>query len=516
MDLEFNIAGPCNPAEHYMLPPERRLGEVMELIRRRKFFTLTGGWQTGKTTCAKWLQRHLNASGQWRALWVDLETAREQSDPVKGFRTILGELLDVCVRTHPDVPLLELETLLKDPARALVTALSHLAEKSDRPWVIFFDEADCLVGETMVSFLTQLRRGYLARSEQPFPASVALVGRRQVRDFILREEDRRAISWLGTASPFNINSEAMTLVPFTAPEVEELLLQHTAQTGQKFEPAAISLIYELGQGHPWLTNAMADQVVRKDLKDRSLPVTAAHVEAAKETIILDRRSHIDTLIARLREDRVRRVLDPMLSGEQAPNDVLHDDFAYVLGLGLIRKFRGQYRVANPIYQEVIPRALNYDRQMQIWNEPVWYVRKDGSLDMEKLMMDWQDFWREDGHLAAEGFGYRESGPHLMLMAFLQRVINGGGEIRREYGLGRKALDLLVQWQDTQHAIEIKLRRNADTEAHGLKQLAGYLDRLSLQEGWLVLFDLRKELTWQEKLYQREVDYQGKRIRIVGS
>ncbi|HRI71418.1 MAG TPA: hypothetical protein PK156_44600, partial [Polyangium sp.] len=144
-----------------------------------------------------------------------------------------------------------------------------------------------------------------------------------------------------------------------------------------------------------------------------------------------------------------------------------------------------------------------------------YVRKDGSLDMEKLMTDWQDFWREDGHLAAEGFGYRESGPHLMLMAFLQRVINGGGEIRREYGLGRKALDLVVQWQDTQHAIEIKLRRNADTEAHGLKQLAGYLDRLNLREGWLVLFDLRTELTWQEKLFQREVDYQGKRIRIVG-
>ncbi|HRI66078.1 MAG TPA: ATP-binding protein, partial [Polyangium sp.] len=80
MQPKFNIAGPCNPLEHYMLPPERRLGEVMELIHERCYFTLTGGWQTGKTTCAKWLQRHLNASGQWRALWVDLETAREQSD----------------------------------------------------------------------------------------------------------------------------------------------------------------------------------------------------------------------------------------------------------------------------------------------------------------------------------------------------------------------------------------------------------------------------------------------------
>lgn len=516
MRPKFNIAGPCNPAEHYMLPPERRLGEVLELIRDRNYFTLTGGWQIGKTTCAKWLENHFNASGQWRALWVDLETAREQADPVKAFRIILDKFFEVCARVHPDTRLPDLEVLLQTPARALTKLLGHLASHTDKQWVIFFDEADCLVGETMVSFLTQLREGYLDRDVAPFPASVALVGRRQVRDFILRSEDRHAIAWLGTSSPFNVNAEAMTLGMFTAADVEELLMQHTAKTGQRFEQDAIALIYELGQGHPWLTNALADQIVRKDLQDRSLPVTAAHVEAAKETIILERRSHIDSLIARLREDRVRRILDPMLSGERAQHDILDDDFAYVLGLGLIRKIQGQYRVANPIYREVIPRALNHAQQMQIWNEPAWYVQKDGRLDMEKLMADWQKFWRKDGHLAAEGFGYRESGPHLMLMAFLQRVINGGGKLHREYGLGRGALDLLIEWNQDRHAIELKIRRDANTEPDALEQLGGYLDRLGLSQGWLVLFDLRKTKRWEKKLYQRDVDYHGKRIRIVGS
>ncbi|HRI72815.1 MAG TPA: ATP-binding protein, partial [Polyangium sp.] len=365
MRPEFNIAGPCDPTIHYMLPPERRLGEILDLVRDHKYFTLTGGWQIGKTTCAKWLQDHLNASGQWRALWVDLETAREQSDLAKAFRIILDKFLEVCGRVHPDVPLPPLASLLETPGRSLSKVLSHIARHSDRPWVIFFDEADCLVGETMVSFLTQLRDGYIDRAAQPFPASIALVGRRQVRDFMLRTEDRHAISWLGTSSPFNVNAEAMTLGHFTAADVEELLLQHTTKTGQRFEPAAIAMIFELGQGHPWLTNALADQIVRKDLKDRGLPITAAHVEAAKETIILERRSHIDSLIARLREDRVRRVLDPMLSGARAQQDVLDDDFAYVLGLGLSRKIKGHYQVANPIYREVIPRALNYNQQMQI-------------------------------------------------------------------------------------------------------------------------------------------------------
>ena len=510
----FNTAGPCNPRDHYMLPPERRLGRVMRVIDDHKYFTFTAGWQTGKTTCAQWLEDHLNATGKWRAMWVDLETAREQPDPVKGFRTILHKLIEVCARVHPDVPQIDLDTLMATPLRSLTTALSHLAQHSDRPWVIFFDEADCLVGETMVSFLTQLREGYLGRYKHPFPASVVLVGRRQVRDYTLRDDERRAISWLGTSSPFNISAEDLTIGPFTEPEVTELLQQHTTRTGQVFLPEAAAKIYELGQGHPWLTNALADQIVDRDVEDRNVAITADHVEAAKETIILERRSHIDSLIARLREERVRRVLDPMLSGERAQQDMLDDDFAYVLGLGLIRKIQGQYRVANPIYREVIPRALNYAQQMQIVNEPAAYVRKDGSLDMPKLMTDWQEFWREDGHLAAEGFGYRESGPHLMLMAFLQRVINGGGVIRREYGLGRKALDLLVLWQDAKHAIEVKIRRGPRTESTALEQLSGYLDRIGLSEGWLVMFDRRK-IRWEKKLYQREVEFSGKRIRIIG-
>ena len=515
VDRYFNTSGPCIPGEHYMLPPERRLGEVLELIHQHRYFTLHAGRQTGKTTCLMWLERHLNQTGAWRALWVDLQEAREQPDPTKAFRTALGSIDEKCALIHPDVARPDIEELLRDPAKALKRYLGHLAESSERRWMLLFDEADGLVGEAMVSFLTQLRAGYIARSQAPFPASVALVGMRQVRDYALREEERRALSWLGTTSPFNITAEAMTLGPFTEPEVAELLLQHTAATGQRFEPEAIARIYELGQGHPWLTNAMADQIVRRDVKDRSVVITAAHVDAAKEMIIIERRTHIDSLVSKLREPRVRRIVEPMLAGDHTAHDTLHDDFAYVLGLGLVRAERGMYRIANPIYREVIPRALSYDQQMQIANEPAWYVRKDGSLDMPKLMADWQKFWRKDGHLAAAGFTYREAGPHLMLMAFLQRIINGGGRIEREYGLGRGALDLMVFWRDERHAIEVKMRRDTETEVEALDQIAGYLDQAGLSEAWLVMFDLRKELAWDERIFVREVSHLGKRIRIVG-
>jgi hypothetical protein len=149
--------------------------------------------------------------------------------------------------------------------------------------------------------LTQLRHGYIARSQAPFPSSEVLVGQRQVRDCVLGAEDRRALSWVGTTSPFNITAEATTLSPFTEAEVTELLGQHTTEIGQRFEPEAVRRIWELGQGHPWLTCALAGQIVGRDVTDRSIPITTLHVESGKETIILERRSHIDSLVARLRD-----------------------------------------------------------------------------------------------------------------------------------------------------------------------------------------------------------------------
>ena len=513
----FNTSGSCSPGEHYMLPPERRLGRIMELIEQGRYFTLHAGRQTGKTTCARWLVQHYRQGGQYVVLWVDIQAAREQPDLGKAFRTILtifemilswpnGELKP----QGPEV----VETLLKDPSTALSRYLNELCGQTSQPVVLLFDEADGLVGEAMISFLTQLRFGYLSRNDSPFPHSVGLVGMRQVRDYVLSAENRQAVSWLGTTSPFNITAESQTLTPFSCAEVEELLLQHTAATGQRFEAEAVALVCELSQGHPWLVNALADQTVR-DVRDLATPITRAHVESAKDTLILERRTHIDSLMARLHEPRIKRIIEPMLLGERLAMDVLDDDLQYVNGLGLIRLHQGLWEIANPIYREVIPRTLTFVAQTTLAEKTARYLTPDGQLDLQKLLMAFQKFWRKDGHLAAEGFAYREAGPHLMLMAFLQCIVNGGGRVEREYGLGRGALDLLIEWKGTRHVIEVKLRRDTDTEQEAIEQVSRYLDHLGLQEGWLVLFDLRKEIGWDQKLTLRNAPLGGKRIRIVG-
>lgn len=89
----------------------------------------------------------------------------------------------------------------------------------------------------------------------------------------------------------------------------------------------------------------------------------------------------------------------------------------------------------------------------------------------------------------------------MLMAFLQRVVNGGGSIQREFALGSGRADLLVEFHGARHALELKLRKSERTQQEGIEQLSGYLDRLGLREGYLVLFDRREGRTWEEKLYE---------------
>ena len=103
---------------------------------------------------------------------------------------------------------------------------------------------------------------------------------------------------------------------------------------------------------------------------------------------------------------------------------------------------------------------------------------------------------------------------------LPTSVSGGGQIDREYALGKGALDLLARWGlpsgETQSiAIELKIRRDTDTEQEAVEQLVEYLDVLGLNEGWLVLFDLRKTLSWEEKIIRRDIVDQGKAIHLVG-
>ena len=249
---------------------------------------------------------------------------------------------------------------------------------------------------------------------------------------------------------------------------------------------------------------------------------------AQEQLILARETHLDQLADKLDEDRVRRVIEPLLrgddEGEFAASNLEHArDIEYVRDLGLIAR-QDPVRMANPIYAEVVPRELSYATQARLVQEVAWYVRPDGDLDVEKLMGAFQTFFREHSEHWLGRFDYREAGPQLLLQAFLQRLVNGGGRIEREYGLGYGRTDLLIVWpfgagEVTRTVIECKVlhRRHGleTTIAHGLEQTARYMDRCGSRVGHLVIFDPSPDKSWDEKIYRRDESCGGSSIVVWG-
>jgi hypothetical protein len=340
----------------------------------------------------------------------------------------------------------------------------------------------------LISVLRQLRDGYTSRPAA-FPHSMALVGLRDVRDYKINV--RNDGESLGTASPFNIKDESLTLRNFTQEEVFELLGQHTEETGQVFEKEAQTEIFYQSQGQPWLVNALAKHLTTHYaalVLDRSQPVTRAHVLEAREIIIERRDTHLDSLVDKLREKRVRRVIEPILTGDIDTAETYDDDFSYTRDLGLVTVRAGKRQIANPIYAEIIPRVLTHQVQTAIDEQPAWYVAADGTLDMEKLIGGFIEFWRRHGEVLLRGMPYKEAAPHLVFMAYLQRIVNAGGRIEREFALGTGRADLLVAYGGREDVIELKLMRGGYTLPDGLKQVARYAKRLGREVGYLVIFD----------------------------
>lgn len=254
-----------------------------------------------------------------------------------------------------------------------------------------------------------------------------------------------------------MKAESLRLGDFDQRETESLLQQHSQATGQAFEPAALNPVWNLSRGQPWLVNALACETCFRMPagRDRTQPISAAMVEQARENLILRRETHLDPLVDKL------------------------------------------------------------ESQMQ----PAWYFRPDGRLDVAKLLAAFQHFFRGNAEIWLERFDYKEAGPHLLMQAFLQRIVNGGGRVDREYGLGRGRTDLLVVRGSQRAVIELKVlypRRALEAViAQGLARTWEYADRCATEEAHLVIFDRDPGEAGEEKVVRRQETCRGREITVWG-
>ncbi len=362
MTKKFCIAGPINPEYNYYIPHRLNRKDLQSFVDDRLYFVLHAPRQSGKTTEIIEFCHDLIKGGVYNALYINLETVQAvREDVEKGLFAILRILLQEISNQLPQENILV--EFLKDRTSGAVPidfnslneTLQFLAQHSSKPLVLF-DEIDSLIGDTLLSVLRQIRAGFPNRPKR-FPHSLCFIGLRDVRDYrIWSREDSQHIS---ASSPFNIKAESLVLTNFTLNEVKALYTQHTEDTGQIFSPEAIEYAYWLTAGQPWLINALAYQACYRDDNDPHQSITKEMINIAKEAIIKRRDTHLDSLIDKLHEPRVRPIIEAIITGETNPGTIQQDDLQYVRDLGLVRL--DKLDIANPIYREIIN-----DRIIHVW------------------------------------------------------------------------------------------------------------------------------------------------------
>lgn len=496
-----------------MVPPFRGIeGDMRRLIAAKQYFVIHAPRQTGKTTLLHALAHKLNAEGEYISLVVSVEQAGVPSFTEKlANERMVDSLyqmrkLFLSPEFYPPEP--------KHPI-SFKSYIQHWCEAMPKPIVLLIDEIDSLWDDVLVSLLRQLRDGFQSRP-QSFPQSIALVGLRDLSEY--KYKARGDNPSLGTGSPFNVKAESFTLPFFTRQEVRSLLDQHTQDTGQVFSDAVVDRIYHFGCGQPWITNALANYIIGKILKyDYSLPIKPEMVEQAKEGLIQERQTHLDSLVDKLEEPLVRNVIMRIVEGGLLNFDHANHAIRYCRDLGLISQ-TSPVRFANPIYREIITRVLNAPLQESLPSdlaETVWYLDQNGQLLIEKLLEAFVKFYRRSSESWLERFEFKEAGHQLLLMAFLQRVINGGGRIEREMAVGNGRIDLAIFWKTQVIPIELKLNHDRYVREDGLEQLSRYMDRLGQQHGYLIIFEKKPstELPWEQRIRREYETVDGKQIEI---
>jgi len=514
-----------------VLPPSARLigAQLSRYIQDELFWVLHAPRQTGKTTFLQNWMREINASDKAIACYVSVERCQEfprAEDAIpaicESIQRYAGSFLEK--KYVPDFPndtyVSQLDVILKKWAQIV----------APKPLVVLFDEVDVLHDQALVSFLRQLRGGFAARGIGKFPVSVALAGLHDVKDYKVQSKDN--ISW-NPGSPFNIKHDSVLLGNFSRDDVQTLIEQYVIDTGQIFEKGAVNLIYDVSRGQPWLINVLLQHIVSNILNEETREtVTVKHVQIAKEMLIQQRVVPLDSLAERLKEQPVKSVIQTILTGDMRPDLLTGDNFSFACDLGLVTLDHGTPSMANPIYKEVVARVLSEEYQLSIPAPEFQWKKDDGSLDMDALFKEFQRFWRRHSDTWELKADYTEAFPHLLVMAFLQRVINtstgsvqcGGGRIEREYAAVRGRFDLAVLYNGVWSIIEIKLVHPAvgvaGTKEEGLQQISRYRDTIDPNcEAYLVLFDRTpagRKKNWDKRITWETIPQNNKKsITVVG-
>ncbi|MDR2641593.1 MAG: hypothetical protein LBC74_02240, partial [Planctomycetaceae bacterium] len=277
------------------------------------YWVLHAPRQTGKTTFLQNWAREINSGNEAVACYVSVEDCQGVTNSDKAMLTIYQDICDFAGFAKLPVP----SITARNPEGLLRSTLAKWSEiVAPKPLIVLFDVVDVLADDAMVSFLRQLRGGFAGRGIGKFPVSIALVGMRDLKDYLIKVKDGEKVN---PGSPFNIKADSAVLSNFSKDDVAKLFAQRTEETGQQITQDALDSVYEQSGGQPWIVNSLFMRTTLRILDDESTEtVTLEHICQAREQMIEARETHLDALGVRLRDPRVKSVIQTIITGNNNP------------------------------------------------------------------------------------------------------------------------------------------------------------------------------------------------------
>ncbi len=520
MKKKFNITGTCLPGQHYMMDASAKLAGVMEMIEAGEYFTINRPRQYGKTTTLLAIYHHLQARQDYLPVEMNFQGIDEQWHVSDGaFASMFARLL----RESMELAAPDLHQLLEDrkgeaqDMDSLSRLITRLAHQSNRRIVLLIDEVDASSNfDPFLRFLGMLRNKFLRREIPTHKTfhSVVLAGVHDIKSLKLKVRDDQTAQY---NSPWNIASDFKVEMSFRPHEIAPMLVDYSLAESVEIDvPAFADKLYYYTSGYPFLVSKLCKTIAEKILPKKTEKTwTMDDLEEAVQLLLRENNTNFDSLIKNLENnpELYRLSLEIIVNGVKVPFNP--DEPTISLGrLYGVFKLNGTVKVHNRIYEQRIYNYLIAKMYQEKLSQgqaasPPNYEKPDGSLDIERALVRFQLFLREQYSGKDQDFLEREW--RLVFLAFFKPILNGKGHDFKQVQVSdERRLDVVVTYLQYKYIIELKRWYGESYHQKGLDQLADYLDRQQVDEGYLVIFEGEKEKTQR----QAWIEHKGKRVFAV--
>ena len=517
MKKEFNITGKCIPANHYMADVSSKLTQTIDMVEKGNYFIINRPRQYGKTTALYSLAFALRATGEYIVFNISFEGVgdsmfNDEEVFSQGFTSQLATYAHYFAKDFEDW--LQEVTPQTQSLKMLSQVITDLTNKTDKKIVILIDEVDkSSNNQLFVSFLAMLRNKYLTRDEVKTFHSVVLAGVHDVKSLKLKlrpDEEQKYNSPWNIATDFNVD---MNLQPS---EIKPMLEEYAHDKAIKIDSQVIAeRLFYYTSGYPFLVSKLCkicdEQILpTKEVKE----LTEEDLFAATRILVKENNTNFESLIKNLENnpDLYSLVYKVAVDGESLPFNINNA----TINLGALYGIfvdRNGLAIHNRIYSEVMLDYMSVNMLFAQLEKGVdfggGYKNRDNSLNMEAVLLGFQAFMKKEYSKKDRDFLERQG--RLVFLAFIKPIINGSGYDFKETQISEeRRLDVVITYLQHRYLAELKIWRGEAAHQQGLLQLSDYLNRLSLTEGYLLIFDNAKRKSWKKEW----VEVEGKKVFVV--